>query len=84
MIATSHKVKNMDNEITQSEIELINQIKALLPQYPDLNVYYDFGAYEVCVYDESETFKERRIFSTYLEEKLLHFLQNYKPSAAIA
>ncbi len=68
-------------EITQSEIDLISQIKALLPHHPDLTVYYDFGAYEVRVYDTSKTYKERTIFSTYLEEKLLNFLQNYKTTA---
>jgi hypothetical protein len=74
--------KNME-EIPQSDIDLINQIKALLPQHPELTVYYDFGAYEVRVYDASKTYKERTIFCTYLEEKLLSFLQNYKTTAAI-
>jgi hypothetical protein len=68
-------------EITQSEIDLINQIKALLSQYPELSIYYLHDAYLVSVYDESKPYKYRQIFSTYLEENLLNFLQNYKTTA---
>jgi hypothetical protein len=68
-------------EIPQSDIDLINQIKFLLSQYPELSIYYLHDAYLVSVFDESKPYKYRQIFSTYLEENLLTFLQNYKTTA---
>jgi hypothetical protein len=68
-------------EITQSDIDLINQIKFLLSQYPEISIYYLHDAYLVSVFDESKPYKYRQIFSTYLEENLLTFLQNYKTTA---
>ncbi len=67
----------MDNET----IQMLDQINFLLSQHPELSIYYLHDAYLVSVFDESQPYKYRQIFSTYLEEKLLTFLQNYKTTA---
>jgi negative regulator of genetic competence, sporulation and motility len=64
--------------------QIISQIESRLSEHSDLEIYYLHGCYFVLVEDPTQTYKRRTIFESYVEERILNFLETRpRPTALV-
>ena len=71
-------------EQEQEVRQIISQIESRLSEHSDLEIYYLHGCYFVLVEDPTQTYKRRTVFESYVEERILNFLETRpRPTALV-